>query len=80
MSRTVIYPDLTKRIAWDKARQNGCIDDYTFSVSESVWTWKMDYDNVEQYYNDIINALKKAATETLPTVSFKKTFKALLEF
>jgi hypothetical protein len=80
MSRRVIYPDLTKRIAWDKARQNGCIDDYTFSVSESVWTWKMDYDNVEQYYNDIINALKKAATETLPTVSFKKTFKALLEF
>ena len=40
----------------------------------------MDYDNVEQYYNDIINVLKKAATETLPTVSFKKTFKALLEF
>jgi hypothetical protein len=30
MSRTVIYSDLTKRIAWDKARQNGCLDDYTF--------------------------------------------------
>ena len=65
MSRTVIYSDLTKRIAWDKARQNGCIDDYTIAISQSLWTWKMDYDDVEQYYNDIISALKKAATETL---------------
>ena len=35
----------------------------------------MDYDDVEQHYNDIISALKKAATETLPTVSFKKHLK-----
>jgi hypothetical protein len=35
----------------------------------------MDYDDVEQYYNDIISALKKAATETLLTVSFKKHLK-----
>jgi hypothetical protein len=38
---------------------------------------KMDYDDVEQHYNDIISALKKAATETLPTVSFKKHLKPL---
>jgi hypothetical protein len=75
MSRTVIYSDLTKRIAWDKACQNGCIDDYTIAVSQSLWTWKMDYDDVEQHYNDIISALKKAATETLSTVSFKKHLK-----
>jgi hypothetical protein len=65
MSRTVIYSDLTKRIAWDKARQNGCLDDYTFAVSQSLWTWKMDYDDVEQHYNDIINDAAGIYTENI---------------
>ena len=66
---------INKTNCLDKARQNGCIDDYTFALSQSLWTWKMDYDDVEQYYNDIISAWKKAATETFPTVSFKKHLK-----
>ena len=67
--------DVTKRIAWDKAIQNGAVNDYSYAVSQNLWTLTLDFNDVELYYSQILGAITKAAYDTLPTISYRKHLK-----
>lgn len=66
-------------VSWDKARLSSKIDDYTFAVSQNLWTLdfpkSLDFQSIELYYQSIIAAIKSAETATLPYNCFKKHVK-----
>lgn len=63
------------KIAWTKAIENGCIFDYTFAVSQNLWSVDMDQTDIETYYEEIISAIDSAANDVLPVVTFKRHLK-----
>ena len=67
--------DRIPRIAWDKAINSGKITDYTFAVSQSLWTLSESQSDIEIYYNILIEALINASTETVPFAKFNKHLK-----
>ena len=62
-------------VNWDKARRNQTLADYTYAVSQNLWT--LDFPDtksnlqIEVYYSKIIEAIKRAESDTLPYKHFK---------
>ena len=66
----------TCRIAWDKAVDTGKVIDYSFAVSQHLWTLSQhECDDIETYYNILLKAVSNSTTETLPLVKFRKHLK-----
>lgn len=63
------------KIAWDKALSNGSVNDFTFAVSQNLWTVNIKQTNIEEYNETIVKALKDASTDTLPIIKFRKHLK-----
>ncbi|CAG2191486.1 unnamed protein product [Mytilus edulis] len=61
----------TRSVSWDRARKYGYINDYSFALSQHLWTVEFPRHEInqliiEEYYNKILSAIKQAEQETLP--------------
>ncbi|CAC5365399.1 unnamed protein product [Mytilus coruscus] len=70
----------TRFVSWDRARKYGYINDYSFALSQHLWTtefprYKINQFIIEEYYNKIVSAIKQAEQETLPYSIFKPYLK-----
>ena len=69
----------TSTVSWDKARSDGKISHYPFALSQNLWSLKFPTtsmrDEIECYYNDILDAIRKAEKDTLPYKQFKPYMK-----
>ncbi|CAC5371103.1 unnamed protein product [Mytilus coruscus] len=70
----------TRSVSWDRARKYGYINDYSFALSQHMWTPKFPRHEInqfiiEEYYNKIVSAIKQAEQETLPYSIFKPYLK-----
>ncbi|VDI09098.1 Hypothetical predicted protein [Mytilus galloprovincialis] len=66
----------TRSVSWDRARKYGYINDYSFALSQHLWTAEFPRHEInkliiEDYYNKIVSAIKQAEQETLPYSIFK---------
>ncbi|KAK6186686.1 hypothetical protein SNE40_005971 [Patella caerulea] len=65
--------------AWNKARKDGNVVDYTYHVSNGLWTLASDsidsITDLETCYNEIVTALLTASNEMLTRKKFKKFLK-----
>ncbi|CAC5416427.1 unnamed protein product [Mytilus coruscus] len=63
-------------VSWERTRNINCIEDYTFAVSNNLWTVKFPNtalpDVIESYYSCIVSAIKKAEKDTLPYKKFNR--------
>ena len=66
-------------VSWDKARRTHKTLDYSYAVSQNLWTLEFpqvnDTDEIEIYYSKIVDAIKKAENDTLPYKKFKRHVK-----
>ncbi|CAC5420095.1 unnamed protein product [Mytilus coruscus] len=69
-------------VSWERARNTNCIEDYTFAVSNNLWTVKFPNtalpDVIESYYSCIVSAIKKAE-KTLYVIKNQSSLKIVLE-
>ncbi|CAC5418639.1 unnamed protein product [Mytilus coruscus] len=70
----------TRSVSWDRARKYGNINDYSFALSQHLWTAEFPRHEINQfiigeYYNKIVSAIKQAEQETLPYSIFKPYLK-----
>ncbi|CAG2184978.1 unnamed protein product [Mytilus edulis] len=66
----------TRSVSWDRARKFGYINDYSFALSQHLWTSEFPRHEInkliiEDYYDKIVSAIKQAEQETLPYSIFK---------
>ncbi|CAG2191477.1 unnamed protein product [Mytilus edulis] len=66
----------TRSVSWDRAHKYGYINDYSFALSQHLWTAEFPRHEInkliiEDYYNKIVSAIKQAEQETLPYSIFK---------
>lgn len=67
-------------VSWERAKQHGHIHDYSYAVSQNLWTLEFPNCDISQkaidtYYSDIVCAIKKADHDTLPHSKFKAYLK-----
>ena len=63
--------------SWEIARRRNILSDYTFAVSHMLWPLTIPNQSatdieIVTFYQKIVNTLKDAALETIPTVKFNK--------
>ena len=70
---------IKQSVSWSKVLTHNKVDDYTFVVSQNLWSVEFPKTfstaAIDNYYAQIINAIKKAEVETLPYKSFKRHIK-----
>ncbi|CAC5399774.1 unnamed protein product [Mytilus coruscus] len=64
------------KVAWDRARNKGTITDYSYAVSQNLWSLEypsgqINETTIEGYHDEIINSIKTAEIETLPHINYK---------
>ena len=66
-------------VSWEKAFTSDKITDYTFAVSQNLWSVafpkKVNKVIIDSYYVQITSAIRKAEIETLPYKTFKRHIK-----
>ncbi|CAC5420909.1 unnamed protein product [Mytilus coruscus] len=70
----------TRSVSLDRARKYGYINDYSFALSQHLWTAEFPRHEInqfiiEEYYNKIVSAIKQPEQETLPYSIFKPYLK-----
>ncbi|CAC5374716.1 unnamed protein product [Mytilus coruscus] len=71
---------MSDKVAWTKALERNSVNDYSFAVSQFLWSVQMSSlpatkEDIELYYKTIIDAVQKADKETLPNNQFVKHIK-----
>ncbi|CAC5393640.1 unnamed protein product [Mytilus coruscus] len=76
-TETIIKPC---KVSWKKAREKNSLEDFSFATSQYLWEVKIPTEgcsdrDIECYYTNIVDAIHKAETETLPHKTFVKYLK-----
>lgn len=68
--------DYTSKVSWDRAIDTRKTLDYSFAVSQNLWSiGNQVQDDVETYFSILIKAINKASVETLPYTKYRKHLK-----
>ncbi|CAC5396551.1 unnamed protein product [Mytilus coruscus] len=81
LDNTVIADIETKikqcKVSWKRAREKNNLKDFSFATSQYLWDVEIpnlgcSNSHIECYYSNIVEAIQKAETETLPHKTFVK--------
>ncbi|CAG2187282.1 unnamed protein product [Mytilus edulis] len=75
-----LLTQLSEKVAWTKAIELNLITDYSFAVSQNLWSVcapssPATAETIESYYKTIVDAIMTADHDTLPHKSFVKHLK-----
>ncbi|CAG2245958.1 unnamed protein product [Mytilus edulis] len=80
LNQNPLLTQLSEKVAWTKAIELNLITDYSFAVSQNLWSVcapssPATAETIESYYKTIVDAIMTADHDTLPHKSFVKHLK-----